>query len=166
LDNWKSNIAIALIAASSATAGSLITGNYLLKSNAQQIDVQKNQFQAELKVRHIENLIKLSSEYSRSLDELINVGLTQPDNEEKLIASISSVQLKGTELILITNDEIAQIINSANYYAVLYLQNRKAKESQDFLSKLGKINTTLIKSLRLFIQENRGNPPIFSTRQK
>lgn len=42
LDNWKSNIVIAFIAASNVMTGSFITGNYLLESNSQQIEVKQN----------------------------------------------------------------------------------------------------------------------------
>lgn len=67
MDNWKSNIVIAVIAALSATAGSFVTGHYLLKSSAQQIQLEQHRFTAELKVQYIENLIKLSSEYGQAL---------------------------------------------------------------------------------------------------
>jgi hypothetical protein len=154
LDNWKSNIAIALIAGTSATAGSLVTGYYLLQSSAQQIEAQQNQYRTDQKVKHIQNLIKLSSEYGRALDNLINTGLSDSNNEKKLNTNISAVQLKGMELILVTNDDIAQVVNSVNYYAALYLKNRNTSESEESLNKLGTINVMLMKSLRSLIHAN------------
>ncbi len=154
LENWKSNIAIALIAGFSATTGSLITGHYLIKSNAQQIQVEQSRFKTELKIKYIENLIKLSSEYGQALDGLINTALTEPGNEKALIGYVSSVQLKGSELMLVTDDEIAQVVNSVNYYAAFFLKNRNTEKSQESLNKLATINVMLMKSLRLLIQEN------------
>ena len=154
LENWKSNIAIALIAASSATTGSYLTGHYLIKSNAQQIQVEQSRFKTELKIKYIENLIKLSSEYGQALEGLINTGLTDPGNEKELISYVSSVQLKGTELMLVTDDEIAHVVNSVNYYAASFLKNRNTEKSQEYLNKLGTINVMLMKSLRSLIQAN------------
>ena len=118
MENWKTNLSVALIAAISAVSGSYVTGHYLLESNAQQVEANKDEYRLKLKVEYIENLIRLSSEYGGAIEGLVNAGLTDPSNEKKLIEQISAVQLKGTELILITDDEIAKVVNSVNYYAV------------------------------------------------
>jgi len=154
LNNFKSGIAIALISATSAVVGSYFTGAMLLESNKQQIDAQKALYKLDLKKVYIENLVNLSSDYNSALSGLIDTGLTDSNNEKKLISNISSLQIKGMELILITDDEIAQIVNSVNYYAALYLKSRNTGDSKEVLNKLVIINTKLIKSLRTLIQAN------------
>lgn len=153
--NVSLTITVALITALSGFGGAFVGGYYVLRANEAQIKSQEVKYKIELTEKYLDKLIVLASEYNKLTDELVNLALTNPSDERALLVKMSQVQLKGTEIMIITNDDIASYVNSVNSYSTQFIQNRLKDNSQEYLNKLGIIKVDLFKKIRNFILNSK-----------
>lgn len=155
MHDWKASLVVAIIAGSSALAGSYFTGSFLLESNNKQIEAQKEQYKSQQKDKYLRNFTELSTEYILALRNL-KASARRTDTDRNVLRNqLATLYSKGTSLMLVSTGEIFELIPSVTNKARDFIIDRKSEDYDRSLYLLQSEAAKLQVKISLFILANR-----------